>query len=145
MLNRKTRTEILANSNERDLDHICEMILEYTDIKMLEEPSGGLVMAKMRETAQNTLFYLGEIYTTECKVMIDGVIGLGIIQGIQPMKAKHMATIDAAYNADIKGLELIDKRIAELGKVWEKKKSIEVSDILRTKVDFITLDEEVKG
>ena len=41
-------------------------------------------MVKVRESAQRTLFYLGEVLITECKVMINGFLGIGMVKGHEP-------------------------------------------------------------
>jgi len=112
---------------------------------MLEEPNSGLVMVKMRESAMKHLFYLGEVFVTECKVMINDVTGLGIIKGSHPKKSYYLAVIDAAYNADLEETKILDEMILEIGECIKENRKKETAQLLKTKVDFVTLDEEVKS
>jgi alpha-D-ribose 1-methylphosphonate 5-triphosphate synthase subunit PhnG len=145
MLKRKMRTEILALMDESKLQEIYTKIDSKYDIEMIEEPSNALVMVKMRESAKKHLFYLGEVYVTECKVMIDGELGLGVIKGEKPNKSKYMAAIDAAYNANLEVLDVIDDMIMNEKKDIDVTKQQRINKILETKVNFETLDEEVKA
>jgi alpha-D-ribose 1-methylphosphonate 5-triphosphate synthase subunit PhnG len=144
-MTRKERTEILAICGLETLKNLSMVITKTHTVKILEEPSGGLVMIKMRESAMKHLFYLGEVFVTECKVMIDEVIGLGIIQGSHPQKAYHLAIIDAAYNSELEAVNKLDHMIQEIGEHHREKEKKVVANVLKTKVDFITLDEEVKS
>jgi len=107
---------------------------------VVEEPRGGLVMLKLRETAKNSLFYMGELLVTEAKVQIEGRMGLGIIAGDDPEAARDLAVIDAACNAGVpetgewEGLLLAEEeRIA----VREAQESARIA---RTTVDFESMD-----
>lgn len=142
---RKLRTEIMAESNLEFLLKLTEHIKENYPIEILEEPNCGMVMVKMREGAKKHLFYIGEVLVTECKVMVNGVIGLGIINGDNRDKAYHMAIIDAAYNADIDELNIIDDMLHKEKLRLDNYKALKNEQILKTKVDFETLDEEVKA
>lgn len=145
MLKRKVRTEILASMDETKLNDIYTMISEKQDIEMVDKPNSALVMVKMRESARKHLFYLGEVYGTECKVIINGELGLGIIKGEQANKSKYMAVIDAAYNANIQEIDTVDAMIMEAKKEIDSAKQQHINKVLETKVDFETLDEEVKA
>lgn len=144
-MTRKERTEILAKSDVKALKKMASVIGKAHFVEKIEDSNSGLVMVKMRESGQKHLFYLGEVFVTECKVLINGVMGLGIIRGAHLKKAYYMAVIDAAYNAQVKEvIKLDDMLLTAKGKIDEQK-SLEVSRILKTKVDFETLDEEVKA
>jgi alpha-D-ribose 1-methylphosphonate 5-triphosphate synthase subunit PhnG len=94
----------------------------------------------MRETSQKKLFYLGEVLVTECKVQIDDILGVGIIQDDNPEMAYYLAVIDASYNTGLeetKEWETVLLREEKLIKDREKK---EAASILKTKVNFETMD-----
>jgi len=112
---------------------------EY-DIKTIEEPNHGLVMVKMRETAGRSLFYLGEVFITECKVLSNGHLGIGIVKGQAPDLAYRLAIIDAAYNAGLPetkdwtaALSLEEERIKQSQEAFNNKP-------LKAKVSFQTMD-----
>jgi alpha-D-ribose 1-methylphosphonate 5-triphosphate synthase subunit PhnG len=145
MKSRKRRTEILAASQVKDLKKMAKLVEERHVVEVLEKPNSGLIMVKMRESAQKHLFYLGEVFVTECKVTINDVIGLGVIRGAHLKKAYFMAVIDAAYNAELAVSSKLEKMLNGLEKEVNLQKTKDVARILKTKVDFETLDEEVKA
>lgn len=142
---RKVRTKILANASAEFLKQLANEIESQYPIQMIEEPESGLVMIKMRESAQQYQFYLGEVFVTECKVMIGEVIGLGILQGAHKKKARCMAIIDAAFNAHLTLCSSLEEALsAEEDRQLHKQREL-VASVLATKVDFDTLDEEIKS
>ena len=145
MIVRKKRTEIMAKCEAKELKELSRLVEERHNVKVLEKPNSGLVMVKMRESAQKHLFYLGEVLVTECKVTIGDVIGLGIIQGVHLKKAYFMAVVDAAYSADVTEVKKLDKMLYALDEKVKERTAKETARILKTKVDFETLDEEVKA
>lgn len=145
-MTRKSRTEILALSDTAVLENMVSKIEEKFKAETLEEPNSGLIMVKMRESAQKYLFYLGEVLVTECKVLINGFIGLGIIRGAHPQKAYCMAVIDAAYNInDISLISKLDEMLSDAEVQINRERALKKAGILKTKVDFETVDEEVKA
>lgn len=153
-MKRKRRTEILINGSmeltgsweltgSRNLAaQLAEEILERYDVKTIEEPNQGLVMVKVRETAQKSLFYLGEVLVTECKVQINGSIGLGVLHSHDGKLAYHLAVIDAAYEAGLKETADWTDRLIQEEAAYQKQRLAEQSGVLKTKVSFETMDEE---
>lgn len=119
---------------------MANVISEHYQVKVIQEPESGLVMLKVRETSQKSLFYPGEVLVTECKVQIDKAIGIGIVTGDQPELAYNLAVIDAAFEANlpetIGWVELLENE--------EKMIQAQIADaqqsILKTKVNFETMD-----
>ena len=139
-MNRRRRTEILVKGSREIARALAEEIVSKYEIKEIQRPENGLVMIKMREKAQNTLFYLGEVLVSETRIQIGKVDGLGIVKGNDNEMSRWMAIIDGAYNAGL--LETLRwKHILEKeeGNI-EKRLLAERSRILRTKVDFETMD-----
>lgn len=137
---RKRRTEILLKGSKDISVKLAQEIRNKYEVKTVEEPNPGTVMVKVREQAQGSLFYLGEVLVTECKVMIDGALGMGIVAGDEPELASDLAVIDAAYNGELPetkawaGVLLMEEdRRARKNKVLKNK-------ILKTKVNFETMD-----
>ncbi|SPF37587.1 Phosphonate C-P lyase system protein PhnG (fragment) [Candidatus Desulfosporosinus infrequens] len=97
-------------------------------------------MVKVRESAQQSLFYLGEVFITESKVMIDGYLGIGMAQGHEPELVYNLAIIDAAYNANLpetkawKNVLLLEEDC-----IKEKYETLK-NKVLKTKVNFKTMD-----
>lgn len=139
-MNRKKRTEILIKSNENVAKMLADSVRKKYEIKVIEEPNQGLVMIKMRETAQKELFYLGEVLVTEAKVYVNGALGMGIVKGENEELAMNLAIIDGAYKANIEELELWREILIKAQKEIEACEKREASKILETKVDFSTMD-----
>jgi len=135
-MRRRRRTVILIKGSSELLKNMFEEIEKKYEIKTIEEAENGLVMVKMRESAKNSLFYLGEVLVSEAKVQINQKFGVGIIRGNKPEVAYWLAVVDAAYNSN---LEEIKNWEDILVKEENKIKSLEATrdaKILKTKVDF---------
>ena len=139
-MKRKRRTEILIKGNRSLANRLKEEIESRYKVTVINEPSHGLVMIKTRETAKNTLFYLGETLVTEATVYVNGSIGLGIVQGDEPELAYNLAVIDGAYKLNAKETigwkELLLKEEKEIEELYK----IEKNKILETKVNFETMN-----
>jgi len=139
-MDRKQRTAILIKgSRNLSLQLAAEVLNNYL-VRVIEKPHHGLVMIKMREGAKNSLFYLGELLITECKVQIDAAIGIGIVKGDERELAFHLAVIDAAYNSRLPETvgwqEILLLEEASIARAKEQR----ASQILKTQVNFETMD-----
>lgn len=144
-MKRRKRTELMCHCSLDHLKIMVERIEEQRHITTIKPAATGLIMIKMRDSAQLQLFYLGEVLVTECKVEIDSHVGIGIVRGVQEVRATYMATIDAAFNAGLPiTAELIEK-LNEISAQYTNNKKAYNAQILKTKVDFETLYEEVKS
>lgn len=139
-MTRKKRTEILIKGSKDVSAKLAQEVLGKYAVNTIVEANNGLVMVKVREKAKRSLFYLGEVLVTECKVMLNGNLGIGIVKGHEPELAYHLAIVDAAYNANLPETkewtnillleeERLHKEYAELNKM-----------VLKTKVNFETMD-----
>ncbi len=144
-MKRRQRTEVLIKANISVAKKLADEIELNHKIITIEEPNSGLVMVKMRETAQKHLFYLGELLVTEAKVQVNESIGLGIVQGNNDELAYCLAVIDAAYNADLPETAGWAAVLQEAQQSVLQAETEEALRILKTKVDFETVDEEVKA
>lgn len=136
---RKKRTRILIKGSSEVSKKLAQEILDIYDVKTIEESNNGLVMIKARERAKQSLFYIGEVLITECKVMINRSLGIGLVNGHQPELAYNLAIIDAAYNANLmetnawtKVLLIEEDRINKESEAFKNK-------VLKTKVNFNTM------
>jgi len=137
---RKKRTEILIKGSAEVSVKLAQEILTCYDVKTIEEPNNSLVMVKVRESAKRSLFYLGEVLITECKVMINGSLGFGMVKGHEPALVYNLAIIDAAYNANLPQTKEWTKTLlleeAHINKECEALKN----KVLKTKVNFDNMD-----
>ncbi|KLU66614.1 MULTISPECIES: phosphonate C-P lyase system protein PhnG [Desulfosporosinus] len=137
---RKQRTEILIKGSAEVSAKLAHEILQIYDVRTIEESKNSLVMVKVREGAQRSLFYLGEVLVTECKVMINGFLGIGMVKGHEPNLAYNLAIIDAAYNGDLPETKAWTKALLQeqfhINENYEALKK----QVLKTKVNFNTMD-----
>lgn len=137
---RKKRTEVLIKGSAEVSAKLAQEILKIYHVKTLEEPNNSLVMVKVRESAQQSLFYLGEVLITECKVMINGYLGIGMAKGYEPELVHNLAIIDAAYNAGLpETKKWTNVLLLEEGRIREECEAIK-NKVLKTKVNFDTMD-----
>ncbi|MBP1967523.1 phosphonate C-P lyase system protein PhnG [Paenibacillus aceris] len=139
-MKRKQRTEMLINGSPQLAADLANEIKGRYSVAVMEEPNYGLVMVKVRETAQKSLFYLGEVLVTECKVQVEGAVGIGIVKGDEPEKAYDLAVIDAAYAARLEETEAWTTLLQSESERLAAKRQDHQSSVLRTKVDFETMD-----
>lgn len=141
-MNRKKRTRLLIDFGKEETLTFAQQVREHHQIEMLSPPKQALTMVKIRESAQNSLFYLGEVLVTETKVRINGEIGLGLIKGVHDEWSMGLAIIDAAFTAQLPETVQWEKTI--LWKLEQKDQEHEAElakSLAKTKVNFETMDQ----
>lgn len=107
-------------------------------------PREELVMVQARETAQGSLFFLGEALTTSCRVRVGDAVGLGLVLGQRSLPRLRACRggrgvlrrgrrrvgfpLDASLRAELARVEARDQR--------------EARRTAATKVDFSTMKVE---
>lgn len=110
-------------------------------IEMISGPSEALTMIKVRESAQNSLFYLGEVLVTETKVRVAGKLGIGLVKGHETDLSRALAVIDAAYSADLPETHEWQAILEELELAGEEAIERRQRELARTKVNFETMNQ----
>lgn len=112
-------------------------------VTVLDEPREELVMVQVRETAQGSLFYLGEALMTSCRVRVGGAVGLGMILGDNRCRAYELAVADAAFSGPDGAAfaQRWDDRLAQEARRIRRREEEAWRLAQRTKVDFSTMDE----
>lgn len=141
-MKRKERTEILINGSPEIAKRLAEEIESRYKVAVIEKPNQGLVMVRVRETAQKSLFYLGEVLVTECKIQIEDAIGIGMIKGNEPERACNLAIIDAAYAAGLNETSGWSDILQSEKIRIEAERTALHAQMLRTKVNFEMMDTE---
>lgn len=139
-MQRKRRTTILVGGSPRLAAQLAQEVLSRYPAEIIEGPHNGLVMIKMREAAKNSLFYLGELLITECKVQIGGVLGLGLVKGDERELAFHLAVIDAAYNCHLPETTGWQDILLQEEAHIARQKEQTAFHILKTQVKFENMD-----
>lgn len=137
---RKERTRILVHCSAAFLRQWAQYFEQQVQFHVIEEPKNALTMIRMRESAQHSLFYLGEVLVSETRVQCRDVIGIGLIQGNELEKSYDLAVIDAACNAALPGVEQLEKALAQEKKQQDTAHARHVAGILKTRVNFETMD-----
>ena len=139
-MNRKKRTEILVRGSSNLSRALARQILENHEVITIETPNNGLVMVKVREGVKRSLFYLGEVLVTECKVMINGSLGIGMVKGYEEELAYNLAVIDAAYQAGLPETDTWTEELLAEEERLGKQAAEAAGKILKTKVNFETMN-----
>lgn len=139
-MKRRRRTEILIQENGHLAQKLAETIIDVYECKEILAPQYGLTMIKMRESAKNSLFYIGEVLITEAKVEINNCIGIGIVVGMEDELAKHLAIIDAAYKAELPETIIWHTHLIEAEKRITKELVKKQAELFKTKVNFETME-----
>lgn len=139
-MNRRKRTEILVKASAEVVENFAEEILKKYNVIVVEESNNGVVMVKLREKAKSSLFFLGEVLITECKVMINGSLGIGIIKGNEPERAYHLAVVDAAYNANLAETDDWENVLKTTEEIIVQDNKVFSNKVLKTKVNFDTME-----
>lgn len=139
-MKRRQRTEILIQGDGQLAQQFAESIMDTYECREILAPQYGLTMIKMRETAKNSLFYIGEVLITEAKVEINNRIGIGIVVGMKDELAKHLAIIDAAYKADLPEKTTWEVQLIKAEKQITKELAKKQAELFETKVSFETME-----
>lgn len=144
-MKRHERTRILVEGDRDIVQRIVADVEAAASIAVLDDPQESLVMVKVRESAQRSLFYLGEALMTTCRVNVEGAQGLGMVLGSDRSLAYALAVADAAFGLDD---ERFDKQAWKEAMVAESqrlaaKTAAERARVAATRVDFSTMDVEL--
>ncbi|TMN22631.1 phosphonate C-P lyase system protein PhnG [Lentibacillus cibarius] len=139
-MKRKRRTTILIQADPNLARRLAATITTKYECREIVAPRYGLTMMKMRETAKNSLFYIGEVLVTETKVEINQSIGIGLVTGMQDELSKDLAIIDAAYKAKLPETNDWEDQLIAAEEQIEKEKAQKQAEIFETKVNFETMD-----
>lgn len=139
-MKRKRRMRILIDGSREVSKKLALQIEQNYAVEIMMKPQEALTMIKMRETAKNSLFYLGEVLVTECKVHINNCVGIGIVVGLEEELAYQLAVIDAAFEANLPETKSWLSLLIEEELRIEAQRKMEQAAINKTKVNFETMD-----
>ncbi len=138
-MKRPLRTKLLIEVGHNEAIEMANEIIKNYEVQEIQPPRQGLTMIKLRESAKNSLFYIGEVLVTETKVKIGNSFGTGIVMEENNTLSKALAIIDAAYKEKLPETEkwfyVLKKLELKLQNEMEKVKC----SIERTKVHFDTM------
>lgn len=139
-MEKKRLSKILARANKEQVRKIAEELKSKYSPVVVKAPEKSLVMVRMREPVQESLFYLGEVIVCEAIVDIDGIKGMAVLMGDDFDKVLDMAVIDAVCNkGEFQQWDVLNK-LEEEQKLREEKEN---AMFMKTMVNFNTMDSEV--
>jgi alpha-D-ribose 1-methylphosphonate 5-triphosphate synthase subunit PhnG len=130
---------VLARSHAEDVNMIWESLAMQPDFVWLDEPEFTSVMVRARAGSNGTLFNLGEVVTTTCRVLVnDKAAGTACIVG----RDKRHAAIAALFDALLANSTASPRRadfndaISWLDQRLELRAQQAAAKTLTTRVDF---------
>lgn len=136
---RAERTKLLIEVGREEALQMANEVCSHYEVIEIQAPREGLVMIKMRESAQQSLFYIGETLVTETKVKVGEAFGLGLVREYEPELSKALAIIDAAYNGQLPVVAKWASVLTKLSQRLDMKQQEIKCSIERTKVQFDTM------
>ncbi|MBD3764297.1 MAG: phosphonate C-P lyase system protein PhnG [Rhodobacterales bacterium] len=88
---------VLARADAGRIRALAERLLPALGPVEVLASRTGLVMLPMRDTAQGTDFFLGEVLVADAQIRAAGVTGYVMITGRDLERAMAMAVLDAAH------------------------------------------------
>jgi alpha-D-ribose 1-methylphosphonate 5-triphosphate synthase subunit PhnG len=141
-LTRRVRTQILILNGGRLASELAQEVRLTQEIVLLEAPDYALVMVQQRESARNSRFLLGEVLVSHCRVLVNGVLGLGILLGQDLKLAEDLAILDAIWNSNTLDLFEWTKRLQTEASIQAIQRQKEDELTLASRVDFESMDRE---
>ena len=138
-MKRALRTKLLIEIGKTEAIEFAGEILNKYHVEEIQPPKLGLTMIKMRESAQQSLFYIGEVLITETKVKINDSFGIGIVIEEDEHLSRALAIIDAAYKEELPEAVSFEKELVKLEAEYQQQLEKEKCSIERTKVNFETM------
>jgi len=129
---------ILSHASAAEVKQLAEAIIPYLgDILVLQNRT-GLVMLPATDSAEGTVFHLGEILTAEAHVRLgSGVEGYGMCIGRDLEWAMAIALLDAALVARI-DVEEISQFLAEQAALQQQADEMLLRQVQATRIEMET-------
>ena len=122
-------------------DYVENVIEAKYEIEVSVEPSICLTMVKAEDSVESQPFYLGELLTTDCEVVINGKTGIGIVSGDQPVRAYCIAVIDAIKKVNDEFWPEVEAFVNTVYNQVKDQEKKDYNQVLRTRVDFKLMEQ----
>jgi alpha-D-ribose 1-methylphosphonate 5-triphosphate synthase subunit PhnG len=132
--------DILAEGDVRVWAELAEKISSRHPVRVLRPPETGLVMMRVRDSVEESDFYLGEVLVTEAVVEINGARGFGLILEDEPEKALCFAVIIAALAADLPDKEEFQAVVDQQRRLVEAANGRKDGMVAGTRVRFAIME-----
>lgn len=141
---KKRLFSIMAKASLSEIQVIAEPLTHKYSIQIIKEPTKSLAMVQLRETVQESLFYIGEVLVVEAIVSIGDVKGMAVTLGDDFEKVLAMAILDACLNKKIEESSAIEQSLFQLERKQIEKEQKENALFQKTKVNFNSMDQGTK-
>ena len=129
-------SEIVAEMASDAVRAIAETVANRLPVNVVKAPAPGMVMVKHVDPLEQTPFFMGEAYVTECEVEVAGSLGYGCCLGYDEERALCAAVVDAVMESDnpFRGelLRLLDVEESRVRAAWAR----EEKAVAATRVNF---------
>jgi alpha-D-ribose 1-methylphosphonate 5-triphosphate synthase subunit PhnG len=115
-----------------------------TSVATVQKATQELVLMEVGDPTTGGSFYVGEVLITSALVDVDGQVGVGLVVGDEPERARASALIDAAVQAAIAPAALA-AALAELERAVDEAQQREWALAARTRVQFETMEDRDPG
>ena len=140
MRTREERFEALAIADEPALVALADQILAAHSVTVLRPPVSGACMMRAIETAEGSVFNLGEVSITEAEVELEGERGYCMVMGYAPQKALAGAVLDAAAEANLLFAD-IERLLRNSIEAEQRRRTAEWEALAPTRVQFDEIPE----
>lgn len=138
-MKRALRTKLLIEVGRNEAIQFANEISTKYQVEEIQAPKLGLTMIKMRESAQQSLFYIGEVLVTETKVKIVESFGIGVVMEDDEGLSRALAIVDAAYKENLPETQKWQGEFEKLEQRYQQQLQQLKCSIERTKVNFETM------
>jgi alpha-D-ribose 1-methylphosphonate 5-triphosphate synthase subunit PhnG len=140
-LDNRDINQIACHGRINLLKRLAAEIANSYEVEIVKEPSPVLVMMRVEESVENTIFNAGEIFAIECEVKVNGVSGFScIINENEYERAYYAALLSAVFKTNSplnnKQLKALKKELDSIN----RKRSLEFGAIKSTKVKFEVME-----
>jgi len=133
---------ILCECELQPLEAFVVTLEETVEVKLVKEPALCMTMVQAEDSVEFQPFYLGEALTTECELLVNGIRGIGICLGDEPVRAYCIAFMDAYTQLRDVNMQVVIDFLSQQSDIIEHNAKIENDLILRTKVDFKLMEQD---
>jgi alpha-D-ribose 1-methylphosphonate 5-triphosphate synthase subunit PhnG len=134
-MERESLNFYLQQASTGALSELCLKVEEQTSVIVIQEPTIQTLLLPVADPVAKGSFYAGEVLVTSAIIQVEDKKGWAMVMDEAPELARQVATLDAAFAADIKCQEIT--ALAEDGRKRHSKDTGELaSQVEATRVSF---------
>lgn len=141
---RQRISRVCALGEAATLDRLAAAIVaNAATVVPLQEPLTELVLMETADPVEGGSFYLGEVLVTSALLEVDGRVGVAVVVGDEPERARAAAAIDAAMQ--VPGVDWLAEELAAEERALAERERREWALVARTRVRFETMEDRDPG